>query len=74
MPGWVSMRNVSHLPPAKIVSALTKAAPALVSFVAVAQHGRGPAAARLFLLHQGQRLAAGRHVVGDQRRAQAPAG
>src|SRR5207253_10128208 len=31
-PGWVSMRNVSHLPPAKIVSALTKAAPALVSF------------------------------------------
>ena len=32
VPGWVSMRNVSHLPPAKIVSALTKAAPALVSF------------------------------------------
>ena len=32
MPGWVSMRKVSHLPPAKIVSALTKAAPALVSF------------------------------------------
>src|SRR5215472_12130647 len=33
MPGWVNMRNVSHLPPAKIVSALTKAAPAFVSFV-----------------------------------------
>ena len=32
MPGWVSMRKVSHLPPAKIVSVLTKAAPALVSF------------------------------------------
>ncbi len=31
VPGWVSMRKVSHLPPAKIVSALTKAAPALVS-------------------------------------------
>src|ERR1700722_12475823 len=32
IPGWVSMRNVSHLPPAKIISALTKAAPALVNF------------------------------------------
>jgi hypothetical protein len=32
VPGWVSMRNVSHLPPANTVSALTKAAPALVSF------------------------------------------
>src|SRR5262249_16808179 len=31
MPGWVSMRKVSHLPPAKIISALTKAAPPLVS-------------------------------------------
>src|SRR5215472_13847796 len=33
MPGWVSMRKVSHLPPANIISALTKAAPALVSLV-----------------------------------------
>src|SRR3984893_1666544 len=33
IPGWVSMRNVSHLPPAKIISALTKAAPALVSLL-----------------------------------------
>ena len=33
MPGWVSMRKVSHLPPAKIISALTKAAPPLVSLL-----------------------------------------
>ena len=70
MPGWVSMRKVSHLPPAKIISVLTKAAPALVSFVAMAQHRRGPAAARLFLLHHRQGLPARRHVAADQRRAQ----
>ena len=29
-PGCVSMRNVSHFPPANIISAFTKAAPALV--------------------------------------------
>ena len=36
VPGWVSMRNVSHFPPARIISALAKAAPALVTLVPAA--------------------------------------
>ena len=31
MPGWVSIRNVSHLPPAIAISALAKAAPPFVT-------------------------------------------
>ena len=44
--------------------------PGLGQLRAVAQHRRGPAAARLFLLHQTQSLAARRHVARDQRRTQ----
>jgi hypothetical protein len=33
VPGCVSMRKVSHLPPASIISALAKAAPPLVTVV-----------------------------------------
>ena len=62
-PGWVSMRKVSHLPPAKIISALTKAAPPLVSFAPSHQHGGDPAAACLLLLHQAQRLLPRRHTL-----------
>ena len=49
---------------------IDKGGPGLGEFAAVAQHGRGPAAAGLFLLHQRQRLPARRHVVRDQRRGQ----
>ena len=70
MPGWVSMRNVSHLPPAKIISALTNAAPLLVSLLPLHSTVAMPAAAGFFLLHQRQGLSAGGHVVGNQRRAQ----
>ena len=37
---------------------------------AVAQHRSGPAAARLFFLHQRQRLTAGRHVAADKCRGE----
>src|SRR5881392_1507463 len=33
VPGWVSIRNVSHLPPAIAISALAKAAPPFVTLV-----------------------------------------
>ena len=33
VPGCVSMRNVSHLPPARVISELAKAAPPFVAFV-----------------------------------------
>src|ERR1700755_1266500 len=70
MPGWVSIRKVSHLPPAKIVSALTKAAPALVILAPWRRTGAGPPAASFLLLHQSQRLAACGRIVGNQRRTQ----
>jgi hypothetical protein len=41
---------------------------ALRQSAAIAQHGRDPAAAGLFLLHQRQGLFAGGHVVSNQRR------
>ena len=70
VPGWVSMRNVSHLPPARIISELTKAAPALVSLVPLHSTVAMPAAAGFFLPHQRQRLPAGRHVARQQGRGQ----
>ena len=30
-PGWVSMRNVSHLPPARVISEFANAAPPFVA-------------------------------------------
>ena len=60
------MRNVSHLPPAKIISALTKAAPALVSLVPLHSTVAIPPPPCLLVLHQRQGLPAGRHIVRDQ--------
>src|ERR1700730_10924552 len=68
IPGWVRMRNVSHLPPAKIISALTKAGPALAELPPVPQPGRCPAPAGLRFLHQRQGLPAPRRLVGDESR------
>jgi hypothetical protein len=60
------MRKVSHLPPAHL--GIDEGGARLGQAVAVAQHGGSAAAARLLLLHQRQRLAAGEHVAADQRR------
>ena len=70
MPGWVSMRNVSHLPPAKIISALTNAAPALVSLAPLHSTVAIPPPPCFLVLHQRQGLPAGWHVVRDQRGGQ----
>ncbi len=49
---------------------IDKGGPGLGQFRAMAQHGRRPAAARLFLPHQSKRLPARRHVVRHERRRQ----
>jgi len=48
---------------------IDKSSPSLGQPAAIAEHGRRPAAARLLLLHQRKRLAAGRRVVRHQGRA-----
>ena len=52
VPGCVSIRNVSHLPPAKAISALANAAPPLVTLGAVHHDGGAAAHAGLFLDHE----------------------
>ena len=48
VPGWVSMRNVSHLPPANTISELAKRGAALGDLGAV-HHDGGAAAHARFL-------------------------
>ena len=54
VPGWVSMRKVSHLPPAIAISALAKAAPPFVTLAPctmMVAPWRTPASSSVMSLH-----------------------
>ena len=68
VPGCVSIRKVSHLPPASIISEFANAAPPLVTLASAHQDGGAASHALFFAGDEPHRFAARRHPGPDERR------